>query len=623
MTAGALNLELQITELARQYGDHLITNYCVNDECLFWQKHWQHAEHIDAGISGVLLFLIELYKYVPDERYLKIIDQTVNDLLIYSRENNTGNYSLYTGRAGLVYVLLQYYSIRNDEKLISACLDLMREADADFLHNDYTSNYLYDGRAGTLLVLLQLYLVSKEPAVLHSIKQFVHKIIETARLSSRGVYWMGKEEIEERTAARFLNGSSGIKYVLSRLNSYCAEPVLQFVTDEIDRHEGASALSDPPVCSKKQSCGHNCSIGQQVKCINEQHFVYDMLLNGFAGHAMGLLEKQEMGDNELQQVIIQLIKYTSSKKEFNIDGGLLHGDLGIVYFLLRAIGRCENNVNEFLPFVNNIGDRNSDKIDISISSNEIKKAFIVKRYPRTVQLIIAVFPGYIDGFLQTLPASDVSNAVNCFAATIQQGITGLSSPVNERIQDLFSWEKKRSAFAGTEERSRKKIYLDELTYLDKALESLNKPDEWLLTEVAGISTEITLLQAKWDWRYQSDFAPPCHAATLTRHMHNLNTPPTGATYFFRFVNKGELVEVSLKKADLLILKAFEQPRNVKAGIKDIKGYINGLSEQALNKFLYDLGYADVINAVQFLQLLDRMVLDYIKQFIYRKILVLQ
>jgi hypothetical protein len=202
-----------------------------------WDFKPVNPENISTGYSGFLLLLIEFYEQSKEEKYLRPIKNAIEKLVTYCRENDTVNYSLYTGRAGVAYVLIRWYMITKDKGLLDHAIEIMTPADKEYLHSRYTTNYLFDGRAGTLLVIMQLYLIAKENFLLKYIELFAHKIICDSVLGKEGIHWTSEEEINEKPSCSVANGTAGIKYVLSLLNKYLRNSDLQFIIAEIDRYQ--------------------------------------------------------------------------------------------------------------------------------------------------------------------------------------------------------------------------------------------------------------------------------------------------------------------------------------------------------------------------------------------------
>ncbi|HEY8894693.1 MAG TPA: lanthionine synthetase LanC family protein, partial [Niastella sp.] len=223
-----LSTNTAIIELAEQYATVLISGG-ITKSGYFNSKPvvpcsdllpWHNRENIDSGASGIVLFLIELYKQSANNRYLQLAGEIIDNILAYCRNNDTNNYSLYTGRAGVVYVLLEYWRLTQNDDLIKEALSLIRPCNKGFLNSDHSSDYLYDGRAGTLLVLFCLYQFTKESFLTGYIDQFVTAITGNMQSSADGFYWCAKGELAIRPSCSFAFGTAGIKYVFTQLRKY-------------------------------------------------------------------------------------------------------------------------------------------------------------------------------------------------------------------------------------------------------------------------------------------------------------------------------------------------------------------------------------------------------------------
>lgn len=654
-----LEIRFEIAGLAREYGDHLLDNHAVHDE------------RIDTGTCGELLFLMELYQQSKDEKYIESIDRTISQLLAWCKKNPSNNFALYTGRAGVVYVLMQRYAMGGYDKLLRECLELIAPANGEYLHNPYTSDDLYNGRAGTLLVLVQLYWLSHENFLPGYIQQFLTKIIANAQWTADGICWQSKEEVNLKASCGFAHGTAGIKYVLNQVDRWGHDPVIRDLVQAIDRYTNTCWADSyqnridyrTPIANKeqlfayKEACSKkevaiftpkdDCSwahgtmgilvtdlnnkqgktkdvIAEKLKgLVNGCSFAGDHLYDGYAGLGLCLLEANRQRDEEeLQKITFRVLyQLTSGAFAINTDGGLMHGDLGSIYFLLKSIQAGERRENILLPFLHGPFIGQPSTIPVKASLPETRKAFIAACFPRTSAFVETIDREAFVAFLERMEQPDCLQEPVAFAAFIEQWLQKPARP-SELLPDLYRLEQERHKFLQADKRSSFEVYIEGLLYLDEIMGSLNKPDSWLLEQMVAISPTIKIVQSAWDWSKAYEVPPSEDKLTRVKQAQNLRLPPKCYRYIFQVGGKREVVETRLRSDAFLIISRFMEPKKVKQGIESIQQYVRSMSPNELEKLLVELGYTDMLNHEEFLQLIDRTVLGYIKQFIYRKILVI-
>ncbi|MBL0741383.1 lanthionine synthetase LanC family protein [Chryseolinea lacunae] len=180
----------------------------------------QHASaSLANGVSGVTLFLIELYRQTQDPRYISLANQAVKNLVRFVNTQPAADYSFAHGRMGVAYTLLQFYKV----SLNAVCLDeakkIAQKSAEQYLNNPGTFNTFHKGRAGSLLVLLHLHALTDEKWVLDLINLYVNKLMRDVRHGRQGLYWKSAQ-VNAHSECGFPLGASGIGYVLLELGRY-------------------------------------------------------------------------------------------------------------------------------------------------------------------------------------------------------------------------------------------------------------------------------------------------------------------------------------------------------------------------------------------------------------------
>jgi hypothetical protein len=663
-----------ISSLAKQYGDYLLKNRTNNEHTLNWHippsahvdtVQWNNPENIDEGISGVILFLIELYKQTEDLKYLQVADEAIIDLLSYCRSHPTTNYSLYTGRGGFIYVLIQRYFIDKNPLLIEYCLELIRPCNEEYFHSEFTTEYLYDGKAGTILILLQLYKISRQDFLIDYINQFTESVLKNAWLTPQGMCWKTPYEISLQPSCGFAFGVSGISYVLTRLNQYCNHEGLSFILTETDKYMNSCRVAefqnwgnfrkgvlteqmlqyyrnayikkDPDLFSPTDDYSWaNGATGILVSLLNtsqrnasvpditlNQNLQSTHLFDGLAGLGLYLLEAEK--DNAMLELLINKLSHlhADAPEMINMQGGLIHGSLGVIYFLLKTTGEDTQDENIMAPFLRDLMVSDHLKINLSISLATIRRHMLARYYPRTITFMENNMEAVLWSYLSQSPGSDKVNENVKFVDFIGNKVkASIPATHYERLADLFFLEKENLAHLHRDRRSSFQIYLDALHYQDEIVSVMNQSDEWLMKQSLVLTNELKIIRTKWDWSYLQDFKKMPPKKLQEKYRQNLQEYAKEFLYLLQIFENHEVVEYPVTAITKMLLECFQRPTTVGQAIDKIKSYIRTLPMGVLERQLIpELNHKKVTDVEALVSELNWVILKYMRPLIYRKILL--
>lgn len=601
-----------------------------------------NVENLGTGIAGFLLFALDFYKYSKDTNYLKKVEFLSQELISYSKNNATNNYSLYTGRAGFIYFLIELYTVNQDETLLQECENLIIAAEQDYLESNYTSDYLYNGRAGTLLVLTALYSLSPSENILRLINKFSAAILQNAFFTENGISWKATDEINLKNSCGFAVGSSGIEYVLKNLNAQFSNDSLDYIIKNIDKYKQSCWNHEKQTWFNFEKDILNNTVLDQFR---EQYKAHDPLLyaptaeinwsqgstgillseelsksinfelhkndlahiqtniyEGLSGVGLALLESNTV---ENKAEYLKAIKEEIVKRELPIalNGGLLFGSLGAHYFLLKVIAKDIYSDSIVKPFKINAAPK---KAVLDLNLREVKKVLLSKTFTKTMPLLENIYSQELNDFFGNPDPELKDSEFIKFEEFIVNKLIKVETPVNNVIRDAYSFDKNRAAFLNTEARTHLQVYLDQLEHCDTVIKVLNNPDEWIFNQKLKISETVKIVNSKWDWEAKDN----------TQFVENFYKESGTNEFLFLLTEENKVLEYSLR-FDGLILHRFDYPKKIGDALQEIKGYCQTQPAEMLKELSQNSGSRDVHD---FIGRLDFLVLHKVKQLLYQGVL---
>lgn len=224
-------LKTKYSNQAILIGDQILNEIKTDSDGYFWETHEIRAGIIVkeatydlySGTSGILLFLLELYEYTGDQKFLPFLKGAGNWL--YNKiAKDQGNLSFYNGRLGAIYVLMILSDVINDKTLEKKCLPLLKKIEFNF-GEKFQNCDLLGGVAGILQGLLLIYDRRPTKGLLLKIERFIAYLLENAFVGEKGVFWnLNGNQISGLCGVS--HGSSGIGMILCELGVYFKNDML-------------------------------------------------------------------------------------------------------------------------------------------------------------------------------------------------------------------------------------------------------------------------------------------------------------------------------------------------------------------------------------------------------------
>ncbi len=340
-------------QCAMQLSQSLMRKAKVDDDGVFWitgDERKSSQEGISDGVSGILLFFLELFRVTKDVQYLTIVDAGIAWAEKKARKK-VQDFSFFTGRAGVVYTLLVLYETTHEEKYLERAESLSREVDFSLLSEQTKEFNLYEGLAGSVLVLLHLHCYTNASWIGEAVSILVRHILTRSKISkSGGIFWINEKRINIVTGlCGMAEGNSGIGYMFLELWHYSDNPAFLWVAEQCFLFEDA-------LFNKKNNSWPDARtpVLTNAECVRQSNrYQYGLptaeisrvgYSDGWAGGKTGIvlsrLRKLELtlveADNQLNSVISDLKSLVLGYRGKNIDGSFLDGIIGPGLLMLEV-----------------------------------------------------------------------------------------------------------------------------------------------------------------------------------------------------------------------------------------------------------------------------------------------
>jgi len=193
------------------------------------------SESIFSGVSGVVLFFLELYRQTHAPAYLNAAKEGMRWVENYCRQDPSSFYSFFNGRMGVSYTMLRMFDVTNEIQYLDKALRIA-EPCLDFMTDSRLVANLLNGTSGTLLALLHLHAASGEEWLLEKIDRFVKYLVENTHFGPKGVYW-DRNSQNISGLCGFSNGAAGIGFTLLELGRYFENDAFYWLAEQAFLYE--------------------------------------------------------------------------------------------------------------------------------------------------------------------------------------------------------------------------------------------------------------------------------------------------------------------------------------------------------------------------------------------------
>ncbi len=198
---------------------------------------WNVTDGLYNGVGGITLFFIELYKHVPDKKYLEIIIKSSSWLIEYANDHPTKFYNFFSGRLGTAYCLAKVYLLTNEEKYKSNAIAIALES-VRFLKLNELKYDLLLGPPGALLGLIHIYEMLKEEKILQVAHLFLENILDQLCACENGIYW-NRNRNQIKALCGFSHGASGMAFIFLELGKYFNNKNFYWLAEQLFNYENS------------------------------------------------------------------------------------------------------------------------------------------------------------------------------------------------------------------------------------------------------------------------------------------------------------------------------------------------------------------------------------------------
>jgi hypothetical protein len=390
-------LEAEVREIGNQVLNLLDTSYYARTSNFLKQKYLYHDETLYSGSSGVALYLLELYRYTNEEKYLDAAIVIIEYLIKESASDKIHNYSFYTGRMGVCYMLMRASEITNNLNYVDAVLQIS----SGVINHEPQINPsldLLNGTAGTLIGLAHVYNATEDKTILSQLYKYCKYQISNAQLTKDGLYWGRTENIIQGLCG-LSHGASGISFALLEVGNMLGNEDCFRIAEEAIKYEDGHYNKILFNWSDLRKGSHSDQeLNENINAYlssNKKHFTEPRYMSGWCHGAPGIglarLRAYELLAKETYLIdCLHAIENTIQTLDFNRSRPtctLCHGIGGIVELILearsiipkeeqslmveKAVSSCIEHKSKYNKYISGHSDRSGKDISLFMGSTGI------------------------------------------------------------------------------------------------------------------------------------------------------------------------------------------------------------------------------------------------------------
>lgn len=300
-----------INNILDNIGERLITTSIQNEKQCTWPLHMPDKDRIIITplnlslyhTSGILLFLLELYKYTKSEKYLTLAKKGIASLESISKLESTDKVSVFNGAGTYVYLYAKFYAVTKEKYFYEK---MKNSTNYVMSLNDNSLDFL-DGISGLICILVECF---KK----FNIDYFLDYSFELAK----------KLIIDVQSANNFLtgfsHGYSGVIYSLCKVYSITNDSYI---------------LNSIKTFTKLENKFFDES-RENWEDLRDNTFDSYYWCHGLPGITLSRLELFKLGLISKSQLLSLVNSIMTSNHNISLDHSICHGILGNVDILIEC-----------------------------------------------------------------------------------------------------------------------------------------------------------------------------------------------------------------------------------------------------------------------------------------------
>jgi len=235
-------------ETAQRIGDRLVESAIWSDGSCTWiintpdrknrESRKSVKEQADVGIyqgvSGIALFLLELYRITGGSKLRKTIEAALQNVKLKSNELPNNNFAFHGGRVGVGYTFYEAYKVFQNEEYLKIGLELLKSLQG----NESKDNGLdvIAGAAGTIPALLKMAEISNNEIESQIAIALGENLIKRANMETTGWSW-GAGNSHIRNLCGYAHGAAGMGHAFIELYNFTGKEKFLYAAEQAFLYE--------------------------------------------------------------------------------------------------------------------------------------------------------------------------------------------------------------------------------------------------------------------------------------------------------------------------------------------------------------------------------------------------
>ncbi|KFF21067.1 lanthionine synthetase LanC family protein [Chryseobacterium sp. JM1] len=558
-----------------------------------------NLENIEFGITGYLLFLLELYKGNHAPQLLEKIEKLSVELIAYCDQSMTANYSLYTGRGGVAYFLLELYKVNDKDVFLENAVKIIKGSENEFLDSKYTSDYLLDGRAGMLCILLNLFKLKESKETEQSINTYLNEILNNSILTAEGISWIAKEEINIKNSCDFARGSLGIWFALKHIFSVSKSESLCFYMAQTEKYieHFIQNLNEDIVLDQDQCISD--AEKEHILSVNSHKEDYIRIFKFLSDNT----ETEALENNLTLLLLLSPSLHHSGKpvvrdlfdgkngidpinENIGFKEGFLTGKMGAAYVSIKNEAAAINQYTQ-------------QEYHLSLKIPSKEDFILKKRYPKLYEFTKVNFPAVHTKVLDAITGKSI-NIFTEVLPVIEQ------NSYSEVLKDLLWCEESKNLFySSLMKQTNLERFSNIIAHRNSLFDRFENLGDAVLDLPVRLNADAKIINTRWDWSSDDMYQQTLNIIQPSAGFATVLTPSYDSKTNYT-------VETALNIEETL-LRALSTPKTIRTVNEEFKFYCLSQPDEVVDmvvKYTHSKDKEDLIKR------LDYLVVKTINNFIY-------